>query len=68
MEKDGAGYAVIMFQKPVDSSNSIIASARFCATATTDVYATFNLGDNTSGQYKYVKIFVFQARSYDRIG
>jgi hypothetical protein len=55
MEKDGAGYAVILYQKPIDSSNSIIASARFCASGTTGVYSTLRLD-------QYVNLFVFKTR------
>jgi hypothetical protein len=61
MEKDGAGYAVILYQKPVDSSNSIVASARFCASGATD-YNTLNIGDNFSGQSHFVNMFVFRTR------
>jgi hypothetical protein len=62
MQKDGAGYAVIIFQKPIDSSKSIIASARFCATGTTDVYNALNFGDNFSGQFRFLNMFVFRTR------
>jgi hypothetical protein len=57
MEKDGAGYAIILYQKPVDSSNSIIASARFCASGATE-YNNLNIGD----QNKFVNLFVFKTR------
>jgi hypothetical protein len=63
LEKDGAGYAVIVYQKPVDSSNSIIVSARFCASGATGAYTTFNnIGDNFSGQNNFVNFFVFKTR------
>jgi hypothetical protein len=40
MAKDGAGYAIIMFQRPADSMNSIIGSANFCAIGS-DAYDAF---------------------------
>jgi hypothetical protein len=54
-----SAFAVIIFQKPINTANSIIGAARFCATAS-DNYSAASI--NQQDTNKNVGVFLFRTR------